>query len=82
MMHDHNASNSYADYIADHYGNCDRGSDCYHGTDERGCFNGCLKVGWLGRGCKHWHPVNARNYDELRVAMVEARENYRSRQVA
>ena len=48
-----------ADYIADNYGECDRGADCYHGKDSRGRPNGCLRLGWLGRKCPHWHPVKA-----------------------
>ena len=53
-------ANDLADYIADHYGICDRGSDCYWAKD------GCLRGNWLGCGCKHWHPVKATNWEELR----------------
>lgn len=44
------------DYRANHYGTCDRGSDCYHGKDHKGRDNGCLKIGWRGTNCTHWHP--------------------------
>jgi len=62
------ARNDLAEYLADNYGTCDRGSDCYHGRDARGRFNGCLRVGWRGRACPHWHPTTATNWDELRSA--------------
>jgi hypothetical protein len=63
------ARNELAAYIADNYGACDRGSDCYHGTDARGQPNGCLKTGWRGVACKHWHPVAACSWEELAAEM-------------
>lgn len=59
------ARNDLADYIADTYGHCDRETDCYWGMDAHGNRNGCLYVGWRGRACKHWHPVEARSWEEL-----------------
>lgn len=59
-------SDDLAEYIADHYGRCDREADCYHGKDGDGRFDGCLQVGWRGRSCHHWHPVAARTWDELK----------------
>lgn len=50
-----------ADYLADHYGTCDRGADCYHGRAAPGVFDGCLRTGWRGRACDHWAP--GRSYD-------------------
>lgn len=61
-----------ADYIADNYGTCDRGSDCYWGTDAHGRSDGCLRIGWRGRDCRHWQPVKARNVEELKTEQ----ENY------
>lgn len=61
------ARNDLADYIADNYGTCDRGADCYWGKDARGNFNGCLRTGWRGRECLHWHPISARTWEELRM---------------
>ena len=46
------------EYLRDNFGTCDRDAACYWGKDERGEFNGCLKTGWLGRGCQHWHPLH------------------------
>jgi hypothetical protein len=60
------ARNELADYIADNYGACDRGTDCYWGKDTRGGRNGCLYTGWKGRECRHWHPVAAQTWDELK----------------
>lgn len=56
-----------AEYIANNYGVCDRGDDCFHGKDEKGHHNGCLYFTnpWLGRGCPHWKPVKAKNWEEL-----------------
>lgn len=54
-----------ADYLAHNYGSCDRGSDCYHGRNGRGDFNGCLRNGWRGRACASWHPTAATTWDEL-----------------
>lgn len=60
------ARNYLSDYLLDHYGHCDRGADCYWGRDAAGQFDGCLRIGWRGRGCKHWHPTGAQTLDELR----------------
>lgn len=60
------ARDDLATYIADNYGTCNRGSDCYHGTDSRGRFNGCLRIGWRDVECPHWHPIEASNWDELK----------------
>lgn len=65
------ARNDLAAYIADNYGTCDRGADCYHGKDEQGRYNGCLRVGWRGCACPHWHPVGATSLDELKKIMLE-----------
>lgn len=59
------ARNDLTDYLADNYGTCDRGADCYHGKDDRGRFNGCLRVGWKGRACKHWHPLGVQTFEEI-----------------
>lgn len=59
--------NDLAAYIADNYGTCDRAADCYWGTDLLGHYNGCLRVGWSGVECPHWHPVEATTWDELRT---------------
>lgn len=61
------ARNDLAEYLADNYGTCDRGSDCYHGKDARGEFNGCLRTGWRGQACSHWHPLGVSNWDELKA---------------
>lgn len=49
------------DYVLEHYGTCDRDAgkqnNCYWGKDGAGRENGCLKTGWRGRDCPHWHPV-------------------------
>lgn len=52
-----------AAYIADNYGQCDLGGLCY----RKGCLN--PKNEWLGRGCQHWHPVKARNWEELKLEL-------------
>lgn len=57
--------NDLSDYLLDNYGQCDRGTDCYWGRNAAGQFNGCLKVGWQGRGCKHWQPLGAQTIEEL-----------------
>lgn len=59
-----------AAYLLDHYGECSRGADCYHGADGHGRPDGCLKIGWIGRGCAHWRPGGARTMEELKVAMT------------
>lgn len=63
------ARNELAAYIADNYGSCARGSDCYWGKDHHGHFDGCLKTGWRGTACKHWRPVEASSWDELAAVM-------------
>lgn len=55
-----------ADYLLDYYGTCDRDEDCYWGKDQLGRPNGCLNVGWKGRGCPHWKPLGATTYEELK----------------
>ena len=61
------ARDDLATYIADHYGTCDRDhparNDCYWGTDAAGRLNGCLRTGWRGVGCPHWHPVEGKSRD-------------------
>lgn len=51
------------EHLLDTYGTCDRDrpdrNDCYWGKDAAGRDNGCLKVGGLGRECKHWRPANS-----------------------
>lgn len=59
------ARNDLAEYLLDNYGVCDREADCYHGKDKSGRFNGCLRTGWRGRECKHWHPLGATSLEEL-----------------
>ena len=56
------------DYILDTYGTCDRESDCYWGKDKQGKYNGCLQVGWRGRDCLHWHPIEGELLDAIRKA--------------
>jgi hypothetical protein len=58
------ARNDIADYLLDNYGECSRGEDCYWGKDGKG--HSCLRQGWLGRACKHWHPLGVTSLDELR----------------
>jgi hypothetical protein len=48
-----------ADYFLDHYSTCDLGADCYWSKF------GCLRTGWRGRQCKHWHPLGVRSLEEL-----------------
>jgi hypothetical protein len=52
---------SEEEYALDNYGTCDREADCYWGKDAAGRFDGCLRVGWRGRDCPHWHPKPAQN---------------------
>lgn len=63
------ARNELLDHLLDTYGTCDRDgpdrNDCYWGKDAAGRENGCLKVGWLGRGCKHWHSIEGAALDVL-----------------
>jgi hypothetical protein len=62
------ARSELAEYVADTYGTCDRDrpgrNDCYWGKD------GCLKTGWRGRGCPHWHPVEGADFDKLMAALT------------
>lgn len=64
------ARNDLSDYLLDNYGHCDRAEDCYHGRDAAGRFNGCLRIGWQGRACKHWHPLGAQTFEELRAKLL------------
>lgn len=68
------ARNDLAQYLADNYGTCKRGPDCYWGKDARGEFNGCLKVGWRGCGCPHWVPTTATDWNELKAEMIKFRD--------
>ena len=61
------------DYLKANYGNCDRGTDCYWGTNAAGQFDGCLKAGWRGCECNHWHPVAANSWAELADEMKRRR---------
>lgn len=63
------------DILPDIYGWCDRDlislgtgfrNDCYWGKDINGRDNGCLKVGWKGRSCPHWHPIDGEQFDAIR----------------
>ncbi len=64
------ARNDLSDYLLDNYGECDRGANCYWGRDALGRFNGCLKTGWRGRACNHWHPLGAQTLDELKTMLT------------
>lgn len=55
-----------SDYLLDNYGACDRSSDCFWGKDAKGQWNGCLKIGWKGRACKHWHPLGVTTLQQLK----------------
>jgi hypothetical protein len=63
------ARDELREYILDNYGSCDRDTpkrnDCFWGKDENGKDNGCNQVGWKGRACKHWHPV-----DEIQLEAI------------
>jgi hypothetical protein len=71
------ARNDLVEYLLDHHGLCDRDrpdrNDCYWGKDAAGRENGCLKVGWLGRGCKHWRPIGGTNLDYILRASAPIR---------
>lgn len=64
------ARNELYEQLLDIYGQCDRDrparNDCYWGKDAVGRDNGCLRVGWLGRSCKHWQPAEA---DQIEAIM-------------
>jgi hypothetical protein len=60
-----------AEYLLDNYGVCDRDADCYWGKDEYGLDNGCLRLGWRGRKCKHWHPMGVTSWNELHKAVED-----------
>lgn len=64
------ARNDIADYLLDNYGTCDREAGCYWGKDSCGNYNGCLRNGWRGRACKHWHPLGATSLQELHAALT------------
>lgn len=55
------ARSDLLEHLLDTYGTCDRDvparNDCYWGHDAAGRENGCLKTGWRGRACRHWHPI-------------------------
>lgn len=63
------ARNDVLEYVLENYGHCDRDNgkqnDCYWGKDALGRENGCLKTGWRGRNCKHWHPVDGQELMSL-----------------
>lgn len=60
-----------AQYIADHYGSCRLGTDCYWGKDAAGNWNGCSRIGWKGTACQYWIPTTATNWDELYITQLE-----------
>lgn len=63
------ARNELLDHILDTFGRCDRDqpkrNDCYWGP-------GCLKTGWRGRACPHWHPVEGDDLDKIMSAHIGA----------
>lgn len=62
------ARNELLEHLLDSYGHCDRDgnpNNCYWGKDAAGNDNGCLKIGWRGRACKHWHPIDGEPLDFL-----------------
>ena len=65
------ARNDIRDYLLDNYGTCDRGGDCFWGKDKRGNYNGCLRLEWRGRACRHWHPLGATTLQELHERLRE-----------
>lgn len=51
------------EYLADHYGRCVR------------CPCMCLKNNcWVGRGCPHWQPAWAKDWNEL--AVIQRRQYF------
>ena len=66
------ARNELLDYLLDHHGHCDRDrpkrNDCYWGP-------GCLKTGWMGRLCPHWHPVEGDDLERLITAHGQSPRN-------
>lgn len=66
------ARNELYEQLLDLYGLCDRDkparNDCYWGKDAAGRDNGCLRVGWLGRSCKHWRPADSRQIEAIMKA--------------
>jgi len=46
-------------YIINNYGTCDKEAGCY--TD-----NGCLKMGWIGVRCPHWHPISGQEMEKMK----------------
>jgi hypothetical protein len=70
---------SLVDYLLDTWGSCDRDkltkNDCFWGKDAQGKDNGCLKTGWKGRNCLHWHPLGATTYEQL----SEIRKEYNTK---
>lgn len=67
------ARSDIAEYLLDNYGSCDRDGDCYWGKDSMGRFDGCLRVGWKGQACKHWHPLGALAFDDMQTAFSEGK---------
>lgn len=61
------------EYLLDHYGTCDRDADCYWGRNKVGAYDGCLRTGWRGRACGHWHPLGVKSWAELRAYMEKLR---------
>jgi hypothetical protein len=59
-------SGELEEYLADLYGTCSRGDDCYHGKNSNGKDNGCLKQGWRGRACPYWQPAT-----EDQIALIK-----------
>lgn len=53
-------------YLKSNYGVCDREADCYHGTDGNGQFDGCLRTGWRGIRCSHWHPISDQEMENMK----------------
>lgn len=51
--------NGLADYIADNYGRC----------IVEPCHCRAEKVRWMGQGCLHWQPVQAKTWEELALEL-------------
>ena len=65
--------NDLSNYLLDNYGECDRNEDCYWGKDSVGNWNGCLRLGWKGQSCLHWHPLGATTLEQLKEKQCLAR---------
>lgn len=60
-----NSDRGLAEYIANHYGTCSLGSSCEHiGQDAKP---------WIGVMCPHWNPTKAKNWEELRLTLLETK---------